>query len=243
LPDIQVMIARDKAGSTKGWFVAAKGGNNDESHNHNDIGNYIVYYDGLPLLIDVGRGTYTAKTFSNRRYDIWYNCSNYHNVPSINGITQPAGPQFKASNVSYQKGKDFSQLNEDIAKSYPDSASVLSWQRSIRLNKGKNVEVSDAYALKKSDKITQHLMTCYAAETGKPGELIIHYAPKDASAQDFVVKYDAKQMNATVEKIPLVTMEDKGVKEKWGDNIYRINFELTNPQDKGKMKFVIEKKS
>ncbi len=243
LPDIQVMIARDKAGSTKGWFVAAKGGNNDESHNHNDIGNYIVYYDGLPLLIDVGRGTYTAKTFSNRRYDIWYNCSNYHNVPSINGITQPAGPQFKASNVSYQKGKDFSQLNEDIAKSYPDSASVLSWQRSIRLNKGKNVEVNDAYALKKADKITEHLMTCYAAETGKPGELIVHYAPKDASAQDFVVKYDARQMNATVEKIPLVTMEDKGVKEKWGDNIYRINFEVINPQDKGKIKFVIEKKS
>src|SRR6476620_11680950 len=100
LPDIQVMRARDEAGSTEGWFVAAKGGNNDESHNHNDIGNYIVYYDGLPLLIDVGRGTYTAKTFSNRRYDIWYNCSNYHNVPSINGITQPPGPQFKENNVS-----------------------------------------------------------------------------------------------------------------------------------------------
>ena len=82
LPDLQVMVARDEEGSTKGFYVAAKGGHNDESHNHNDIGNYVVYYDGQPLLIDVGRGTYTRKTFSDRRYEIWYNCSDYHNTPS-----------------------------------------------------------------------------------------------------------------------------------------------------------------
>jgi hypothetical protein len=215
LPDIQVMISRDKAGSTNGWFLAAKGGNNDESHNHNDIGNYIVYYDGLPVLIDVGRGTYTAKTFSNRRYEIWYNCSNYHNVPTINGVTQPPGPQFKATNVAYQEGKGFSQLSLDISKSYPDSASVNTWQRSVRLNRGKNVEVNDIISLKKSDKITEHLMTCYPAEIGKPGELIIHYQPKDGAAKDFVVHYNPKQMQASVEKVQLVSMEDKGVKDKW----------------------------
>src|SRR5581483_5025075 len=59
LPGIQVMCARDKQGSTDGLFVAAQGGHNDESHNHNDVGNFIVYYNGLPVLIDVGRGTYT----------------------------------------------------------------------------------------------------------------------------------------------------------------------------------------
>ena len=88
LPDLQVFAARDKSGSTDGFYVAAKGGHNDESHNHNDIGNYVVYYNGQPLLIDVGRGTYTAKTFSGQRYDIWYNRSDFHNVPTINGQTQ-----------------------------------------------------------------------------------------------------------------------------------------------------------
>src|SRR5205823_1617187 len=122
LPDIQVMITRDKEGTTKGWFVAAKGGNNDESHNHNDIGNIIVYYDGQPLLIDVGRGTYTAKTFSNRRYEIWFNCSDYHNVPTINGVTQPPGPSFKATNVSCNQGKTFAEMKLDISKAYPENA-------------------------------------------------------------------------------------------------------------------------
>ena len=49
-----------------GLYLAAKGGHNAESHNHNDVGNFIVYSDGRPLLIDVGVGTYTSKTFSAR---------------------------------------------------------------------------------------------------------------------------------------------------------------------------------
>ena len=242
LPDIQVMVARDKEGTTKGLFLAAKGGHNDESHNHNDIGNYVVYYDGQPVLIDVGRGTYTRKTFSSRRYDIWYNCSDFHNVPSINGTTQPPGAKFKASNVSYKQDKKFAELSLDISKSYPDTAGVNSWQRSIRLNREKNVEVNDVISLKKADKITEHLMTCYPAEVSKPGELVIHYKPKEGEAKDFVVKYNAAQVQASVEKVPLTAMEDKGIIEKWGDTIYRINFNVIAPKTSDKISFAIAPK-
>ena len=169
LPDIQVMIARDKQGSTDGLFVAAKGGHNDESHNHNDIGNYVVYYYGLPLLIDVGSGTYTRKTFSSKRYDIWYNCSQYHNTPSVNGINQSPGAAFKATNVAYKEDKAFAELSLDIAKSYPEKAGINSWQRSIRLNRGRNVEVKDIIALSKADSLVENLMTCYPAAITTPG--------------------------------------------------------------------------
>lgn len=239
LPDLQVMVARDKAGTTDGFFVAAKGGHNDESHNHNDIGNYVVYYDGQPVLIDVGRGTYTRKTFSSRRYEIWYNCSDHHNVPTINGQQQPPGASFKATNVAFKEGKNSAQLSLDIAKSYPDSAWVNSWQRSVKLNRGKNVEVRDVVSLKKAESVTQHLMTCYPAEVTKPGELVIHYKPKNGEAKDFVVKYSAGQMEASVEKVPLTAMEDKGIIEKWGDNIYRINFRVTSPKVNDRFIFAI----
>ena len=239
LPDLQVMIARDKEGSTDGWFVAAKGGHNDESHNHNDVGNYVVYYDGLPVLIDVGRGTYTRKTFSSRRYEIWYNCSDYHNLPDVNGVTQPPGARYKATNVGYKKGNGFAELSLDISKAYPESAGVNSWKRTIHLNKGKNVEVNDVISLAKADKITEHLMTCYPSEVIKPGELVIHYKPKDAAAKDFVIKYNAKQMQAAVEKIPLTAMEDKGILDKWGDNIYRVNFTVIAPKMNDKINFQV----
>lgn len=242
LPDLQVMVARDQEGTTDGWFVAAKGGHNDESHNHNDIGNYVVYYDGLPLLIDVGRGTYTRKTFSNQRYDIWYNRSDHHNVPTINGTTQLPGSNFKATQVSCNQRRGFAQLTLDISKSYPEQAGVNSWQRTIRLNRGKNVEVNDVISMQKANEITQHLMTCYPSEVVKPGELTIYYKDQNGKQKDFIVQYNADQMEAVVEKIPLTTMEDKGIEEKWGDNIYRINFKVLSPKAKDKINFVIAAK-
>lgn len=47
-PDTEVAGARDKAGSYLGFFFGAKGGFNAESHNHNDIGSCLIYFDGKP---------------------------------------------------------------------------------------------------------------------------------------------------------------------------------------------------
>src|SRR2546430_9673482 len=40
-------------------FRSAWGGHNAQSHNHNDVGNFIVYGDGRPVLIDLGVETYS----------------------------------------------------------------------------------------------------------------------------------------------------------------------------------------
>lgn len=239
LPDIQVMIARDEQGTSKGLFVAAQGGHNDESHNHNDVGNYVVYYDGLPVLIDVGKGTYTRKTFGSQRYEIWSNSSDYHNTPTINGKVQLPGSEYKAGNIACKKGNGFTELSLDISKAYPTDAGINSWQRTIRLNRGKNVEVNDVISLKKADEVTEHLMTCYPSEVIKPGELIIHYMPNSEKAHNFVIKYNAKQLQPLIEKVKLTAPEDKGIEQKWGDNIYRINFKVITPKTNDKINFVI----
>ncbi|MCX6216750.1 heparinase II/III family protein [Spirosoma sp.] len=242
LPDLQVFAARDQGGTTDGFYVAAKGGHNDESHNHNDIGNYVVYYNGQPLLIDVGRGTYTAKTFSARRYDIWYNCSDFHNLPTVNGVNQLPGRAFEATNVTYKSDNTSTLFGVDIAKSYPKEAGIKSWQRSIRLNRGKGVKVEDVISLSQVNSLTQHLMTCYPAEIGKPGELIIHYTPKAGTAKDFIVHFNPKQMQPTVEKVKLEAPEDRGIVTKWGDTIYRINFRVLSPKPADKLMFEIAAK-
>ncbi len=242
LPDLQVMAARDHQGTTKGFYVAAKGGHNDESHNHNDIGNYVVYFDGRPLLIDVGRGTYTRKTFSDKRYDIWYNCSEYHNTPSVNGKTQLPGKEFKASEVLYKSGKSYAQFSLDLEKAYPEDAAINTWKRTIRLNREKNVQVTDVINLKRASDLTQHIMTCYPSEITKAGELIIHYKTKEKKFRDFLIRYNPKQMEAVVEKIPLTTMEDQGIIQKWGDTIYRINFKVISPKTTDKFNFEIAAK-
>ena len=239
LPDLQVMVARDQDGTTDGFYVAAKGGHNDESHNHNDIGNFVVYYDGQPLLIDVGRGTYTRKTFSDKRYEIWYNCSDYHNAPTINGKTQLPGKQFKAKEVSYKSTKSTAQFVLDIGQAYPEEAAINSWKRTVRLNRGNNVSLTDVINLKHADAVNQHLMTCYPSEVIEPGKLVIHYKGNEKKSRDFIVRYNPKQMQAVVEKISLTAMEDQGIIEKWGDSIYRINFKVISPKTSDKFNFEI----
>lgn len=242
LPDLQVMVARDAEGTTDGFYLAAKGGHNSESHNHNDIGNFVVFYDGQPLLIDVGRGTYTAKTFSNRRYEIWYNCSDFHNLPTINAVTQSPGGKYKAGHVAYKPGKSSAEFSLDIAPAYPAEAGVKAWKRTIALKRGKGVEIKDVADLEKAESVTQHLMTCYPAEVSKPGEAIIHFRSKTGQTVDFIVKYNPKQFRASVEKIKLETEEDQGIIAKWGDVIHRINFDALSPDKKDTYVFNVVKK-
>jgi len=236
-PDLEVMIARDKEGSASGFFIAAKGGNNDESHNHNDIGNFIVYYNGFPLLIDIGSGTYTAKTFNSQRYEIWSNCSDYHNIPTINGITQSPGSRYKANNVAFSGNKSYARLTLDISQAYPPAAGVLKWQRSVRLNRNKNVDITDEIQLLQPGNFFQSFMTCYPAEIASPGQLIIHYAPLNVKPTDFVIKYDPGQFSVFIEKIDLLAPEDKGVLNNWGDNIRRIKFTADSVKPAGKYNF------
>lgn len=92
---------RSEKGSSKGVFLSAKGGHNGESHGHNNVGNFVLYLDGKPGLIDVGVATYSAKTFSKERYNLWYMQSQWHNVPTINSYMQPPGAQYKAQKVIF----------------------------------------------------------------------------------------------------------------------------------------------
>ncbi|WP_339924669.1 heparinase II/III family protein [uncultured Cyclobacterium sp.] len=239
LKDIQVMVARDHEGSTDGFFLAAKGGHNDESHNQNDIGNYVVYYDGNPLLIDVGSGTYTRRTFSGERYSIWFNRSDYHNIPTINGATQNPGMKYRASKVSHEAKKNSSSMSLDISKAYPESSGLVSYKRDLSLDRGKKVTVRDQYQLSASGALVQHLMTIYPVEVLKPGVLSIAYKGKDGQVAPFEILYNPKNMEVEVEKMPYDIPEDEGVKEKWGENIYRINLSNKGDVKAGKMDFTI----
>ncbi len=91
-PDAQWCIQE----SGNGCGMAVKGGNNDESHNHNDIGSFLYVAGEEMLLPDLGCGEYTREYFGPERYDILCCSSEGHNVPVISGQFQESGRQFRA---------------------------------------------------------------------------------------------------------------------------------------------------
>lgn len=220
LPELQVMGARSFEGSPRGLYLAAKGGHNAESHNHNDVGNFIVYADGYPVLIDVGVESYTAKTFSNRRYEIWTMQSAYHNLPTINGLMQKDGREFRAAYVKHKSGLKAVSFSLDIAKAYPQEAQIQSWKRTLTLERGKQVILDDKYILKGAKQPVQlTLMSWRKPELTAEGKIRLETPEGALNAKPVFILYDKDQWSAALETIPL---EDGQLRSSWGERLHRI---------------------
>lgn len=77
-----------------GFYI--KGGNNNESHNHNDVGSFGYIVRGEEMLCDLGAGEYTRDYFGKNRYEILCNSSEGHNVPIVDGKYQLTGDTARA---------------------------------------------------------------------------------------------------------------------------------------------------
>jgi hypothetical protein len=229
LPVIEVMTARDTARSSAGFYVAAKGGHNAESHNHNDIGQFVVFIDGQPVLIDAGVETYSMKTFSAQRYEIWTMQSGYHNLPTINGVMQAPGQQFAARAVQYRADEAQAELRLDIAGAYPPEAGLQRWQRTVRLERGQGVTVEDDYALNGAPHtLTMNLLTPCAVDTSTPGQLRLTPRALAAgrSAGRGTVHYDRAKFRAAVEPVAIT---DARLGSVWGDQVFRVVLTAAQP--------------
>ncbi len=219
--DLQLMTARNRAGSPEGLFVAAWGAHNAQSHNHNDVGNVLVFADGQPVLVDAGAPTYTAQTFSSRRYEHWAFQSAFHNLPTINGVMQSVGRSFAASRVLCRTNDAFAELQMDIAPAYPAAARVKSWLRTVRLNRGQDVEIIEAFELKEAvSATTLNFLTPLEADLSRPGQVIL--ASPAGSTQPPVrvrLEYDAASLAPVVERLEL---NDTRLAKAWGTHLNRV---------------------
>ncbi len=232
LPDTQVMVARSHAGSPRGLTLAAKGGHNAESHNHNDVGHFIVSADGRPVLIDVGVEAYTRKTFSAERYSIWTMQSQYHNLPTIGGVMQSPGAAFKARDIRYSAGAGDATLEMDIADAYPPAARLRSWRRRFAFRRGGDLTVEDRYEAEATpESLTISLMTpCAVRISGGTIRLGSRTLPGGRPAGSATVQFDPTALRARVERIRLA---DERLQAIWGAEVFRIVLAARRPGTAG----------
>ena len=221
-PDAQVAFIRSGKA-----FLAAKGGNNLERHNHNDVGSCIYFYDCAPVLIDAGVGTYTRDTFGSGRFRNWFIQSGWHNLPVVNGCEQEFGADYKAtgSNAS----KCMRRFTTDIAGAYPDSAGVKSWRVSYRLDRKGGMTIKHKFLLENA---------------GKPNELHFLLTDEPVIQEGRVtlpsgvsILFDPQTFTASIEK---KCLKGLGFSPRWGDALYRLSLTDSQVRSKGtyKIRFV-----
>lgn len=227
LQNSQILVA-----SNDTWLLAAKGGHNGESHNHNDVGNYILYHHNEPVIIDLGRDTYTSLTFSKHRYELMNNRSAYHNVPLINGHEQAEGREHGTASTTSTFGnheiipaaQGFTQdgcsvLLTSFAKAYPQEAGVEELDQRVMLNRSTNaVEVDTRLSLAHHDGETSLTLMCL----GEPSQVSKNtIALHDGTV---LLSFDPKLL---VPRWEHVALPDGVMHDQWGDHVFRLHLTLT----------------
>ena len=129
-----------RASSTAGPAVfAAKGGHNDEPHNHNDIGHFLLHAGGETYLDDTGAGEYTKAYFGPGRYEYLVNNSSGHSVPQLGTCGQQAGKSFHADviQIAREERRDVLALDLTAAYGIPSLRSLTRtflWDRDVMVS-------------------------------------------------------------------------------------------------------------
>lgn len=233
--DVQLMSALTK----NNLLLATHAGHNGESHNHNDVGDFVVYANNEPFIIDAGRGTYTARTFGAHRYELWNTQSNFHNLPIINGKGQSAGKEFTATDVIISNTAKETKLTMELSKAWSPEADNLQWKRtnSLLLDK-EEVKITDEYVLKNApDQLRQVFMTVAKVDTSKEGKLILI-----GEKAKLVLAYDASVFSVATD-LPQTNGAEYGkIGKSWyGKTITRIVLTVKKPLSKATFQYTIKK--
>ena len=211
-PDLKVMIARESEDTSKGLFLAIKGGHNKQSHNHNDVGSFIVYKNGNPVLIDPGNVKYTRDVFGPNRYKIWAMQSHYHNLPAFDGLGEPQGQVYASSRESYDP--ETHTLSLGLEGAFDRSAEILSYTRTAQLSDGV-ITVGEDIKLAKEMEIDFRLMTAVMPEVIGEGRILL--------AEGVTLEYDTR-LTYTPEEIETPGADSL---EKWGrEKLIRMHFSI-----------------
>ncbi len=195
------------------FFLAAKAGDNDDNHNHNDTGNFILYKNGKPVFVDIGVASYTQKTFSPQRYEIWTMQSGYHNLPTLCKKDQNAGADYRATDVVTLLNCDAPEISMELAGAYP--LQQFSYKRRIKLDKtAEEVTLTDVTDCPEA---TLNFITYEKPVVTNNTISIGNLAKCTFSGADLL----------TVETLPIT---DKRLKKAWDHELYRVQLNMTTMQ-------------
>lgn len=208
-------------------FLAAKGGHNNEAHNHNDVGSFILFDSSMPVIIDPGinHETYPALHQGNK-YVIWSARSEWHNLPIINGFQQAPGKKYKTRFAEADPEKGY--FRADISTAYPMPASCKSWIRTYAVN-AKTVTVTDEYDLK--ERLAPDVFNYVVwKEPALPGETLGGKKAKKGEVLIQCRSYSGEETMVVKMKIPAglsatkeeMKITDKSQRSNWGNSIWRI---------------------
>ncbi|MBR0276926.1 MAG: heparinase II/III family protein, partial [Clostridia bacterium] len=147
LPDLQVAVLRSERKPDAKFIIGIKGGHNGEQHNHIDVGNFVLYNNGKPFIIDLGICTYTKALFDDRRYTVFPVYGKAHNLPVINDKGEVEGIDYAAT--SFDADENLKAVKVSYKNAYENRDEIELCERTVKVS-DKCVTVSEDVVLKEN---------------------------------------------------------------------------------------------
>lgn len=185
-----------------------KAGHNDEAHNHNDEGTFVIATGSTMPITDIGSEIYTASTFGADRYKSPVNNSYGHNVPVVDGQLQKTGRDAAAKIKDRKFSEKEDRWTVDLRDLY-DVSGLKKLEREFLYVRGSKprVEITDRVEFAAPKTYGTALMTLGAwSESGegrltfKDGEGVLDV--EITASAPFTLKSETIQANLRGPKTP-----------------------------------------
>lgn len=204
---------------TPGLAFAAKGGHNHESHNHNDLGQFILMLENKPIVVDFGSPEYSRATFSEKRFESIITNSFGHNVPSFNGLGQCFGREFTTREVEFKRTENGLQFCLDLALAYPEELQLEYCRRRLQLDlTQQSLLVEDSWASKRELTMRLPLFSAGTATRLDDAQLALQNGNAKAKVTVLI-------KNVTYRCVAFVP-EDPIVRDRWQCGLAKTEFAL-----------------
>lgn len=223
-PNLGLMTARVRAGTTDGFYLAMQAAPNQRPHGHNDSGSFIVFHNGNPVIVDIGPEAYTAPRY---KFSVQ---SAYHNLPTIGGVMQNnQSPQYRATDLHYSTSESRASVSMNLATAYPAEAGITRWTRTLTLDRVANcIRLNEDFQLQKQVPVQLSFMTPCVPVQAQKGK--IAFTSAAAAGGEVFASYDPELLVPTIERIDLT---DDWLVERWGKVIYRVLLVSAAPTARG----------
>jgi len=198
-----------------------KGGNNNEHHNHNDLGSFTIVVGDEILIGDPGSIPYTAKTFSAQRYEYKSLGSYGHPVPLVAGIQQRPGAEACAKILKTDFTDKEDVFSMDISSAYQVQG-LQKLNREFVYSRGKieNIQITDEFEFSSAQVFETALIT-----RGKWRKI---------SANQLIVEGKTERLLVTITSPQgAFSIESEEISEEKGDPYTRLGLCLANPVKAG----------
>lgn len=173
-------VARLISCTPKGVPVVAaiKAGHNDENHNQNDVGSFILHVGEESFLVDPGRGLYSRQYFGPERYQNIFANAYGHSVPVVGGIPQKEGRDFFGTMMAVDTWETEKYAEIEMARAYPVTG-LSSLHRRVSLSADGVFTLQDVFEFTDElHPVEENLVTWQEVEVGE-NEVVLHGAVHD----------------------------------------------------------------